>query len=86
VVHGSRGGVSLAEVARGIAEALRRGYEPGARQLIVAGGELFDRGALAAEVSLQAREIELNALRAAQERWDDQVAEKYRARQSEEWE
>jgi hypothetical protein len=63
----SRGGVGLAEVATGIAMALRRGDQPGASALVAAAGQLFDHTALVTEIGLQAHQLERDALRAAQE-------------------
>lgn len=55
----------MAEVAAGIALALRRGDQPGAQQLIEAAGQIFDRGLLVTEVGLAAHRLERDALRAA---------------------
>jgi hypothetical protein len=55
-------------VAAGIAVALRRGDQDGARELIEAGGQVFGSAMLASEVALQARELELAALEAERDR------------------
>jgi hypothetical protein len=61
-------GIDRAELARGIALAVRRGDTPGAQQLIEGGANLFGASALIAEVGEQSRQLELDALRAAQDR------------------
>ena len=61
-------GVNRTDVAREIAEALRIGDQPRARELITAAASLFGQAAIVIEVGLQARQLELDALRAAEDK------------------
>jgi hypothetical protein len=62
-----KNGVSVAETAAGIALALRRGDQPGARALVEAGSLLFNRVQLIAAVGQASHDPELADLRRAQE-------------------
>lgn len=60
-------GISLAEVAQGIATALRAGDTIQAQEFIAAGIGLFGPDQLLAEVTEQAKRLEFDALREAEE-------------------
>jgi hypothetical protein len=74
-----KNGIRLQELAAGIAASLRRGDQPAAQQLISAGASLFGANSLVAAVTEQSRQIELDALRAAQERLEPDRLERYPA-------
>jgi hypothetical protein len=58
-------GVSRSEVAQRIAETLRAGDTPLARELIEAGAQLFGRTAMVTDVGLASHRLEQEALQRA---------------------
>jgi hypothetical protein len=58
-------GVSLTELAKAVAVALRHGDRPGAEQLVEAGAALFGSGPLIAAVGMASHELEFAELQGA---------------------
>jgi hypothetical protein len=65
-------GLTLSDLATGVALCLRKGDTPGARKLIDAGAQLFGQERLIAAVGLRSRELEAASLQRMQAMQDAQ--------------